>query len=74
MLLFKFIYCYILIFKVKSLKFSIQKWKLFEMKINIMILNKILFSFIVEKRIRYSRINIDLFRISNAFLFKNKKR
>ncbi len=47
---FEFIYCHILIFKVKSLNFSIQRWKLFEMKINIMILKKILSSFIFKKK------------------------
>jgi hypothetical protein len=30
---FEFIYCHILIFKVKFLNFSIQNWKLFEIKI-----------------------------------------
>ncbi len=47
---FEFIYCHTLIFRAKSLNSSIQRWKLFEMKINIMILKKILSSFIVEKR------------------------
>jgi hypothetical protein len=47
---FEFIYCHTLIFKVKSLNFSIQRWKLFEMKINIMILKKILSSFIIEEK------------------------
>jgi hypothetical protein len=47
---FEFIYCHTLIFRVKSLNFSIQKWKLFEMKINIMILKEILSSFIVEEK------------------------
>jgi hypothetical protein len=42
------------------------------MKINIMILKKILSSFIVEKKIRYSRFNIDFFRTLNVFRFKNK--
>jgi hypothetical protein len=47
---FEFIYCHTLIFRAKFLSISIQKWKLFEMRINIVILKKILSSFIVEER------------------------
>jgi hypothetical protein len=49
-LLCEFIFYHTLIFRIKSLKFSNQKWKLFEVKINIMILKKILSSFIIEKK------------------------
>jgi hypothetical protein len=42
------------------------------MKINIMILRKICRRSLLKKRIRYLKINIDLFRTSNAFRFKNK--
>ncbi len=44
------IYSHILIFKVKSFSSSIHRWKLFEMRINIMILKEILSSFIVEEK------------------------
>jgi competence protein ComGF len=39
-----------LIFTAKSFSSSIQRWKLFEMKISIMILKKILTSFIVKEK------------------------
>jgi hypothetical protein len=29
---------------------------------------------LLKRKIRYSKFNIDLFRTSNAFRFKNKKR
>jgi hypothetical protein len=47
---YEFIYFYILIFRIKSFNSSIHRWKLFEMKINIMLLKKILSSFIVEEK------------------------
>jgi hypothetical protein len=71
--LYEFIYFHILIFRAKSLSSSIQKWKLFELRINMMILKKILSSFIVEEKNSIFKNNINLFRISNAFRFKNKK-
>jgi hypothetical protein len=72
--LYEFIYFHILIFRVKFLNFSIQKWKLFELKINMMILKKILSSFIVEEKNSIFKSNIDLFRTSNVFWLKNRKR
>jgi hypothetical protein len=47
---YEFIYSHILIFRVKSFNSSIHKWKLFELKINMMILKKILSLFIIEEK------------------------
>jgi hypothetical protein len=46
---------------------------MFELKINMMILKKILSSFIVEEKNSIFKSNIDLFRTSNVFSIKNKK-
>jgi hypothetical protein len=70
---YEFIYFHVLIFKVKFFSFSIHKWKVFEMKINIMLLKKILSSFIVKKKNSRFKNNVDIFRTSNAFRSQNKK-
>jgi hypothetical protein len=69
---FEFIYCHTLIFKAKSLNSSIQRWKLFEMKINIMILKK---KYVVHwrKKFEIQEVMLIYFELRTFFDLKNRK-
>jgi hypothetical protein len=67
-------YSHILIFRVKSFSSSIHKWRLFELKINMMILKKILSSFIVEeKNSNIQKLILICFEFRTLFDLKNNK-
>jgi hypothetical protein len=71
---FKFIYCHTLIFRAKSLSSSIHRWKLFEMRINIVILNENT-SFIEKKNSKFEiqEIMLIYFELRTLFDLKNKE-
>ncbi len=71
---YEFIYSHILIFRAKSFSSSIHKWKLFELRVSIVILKKILSSFIVEeKNSNIQELILICFELRTLFDLKNKE-